>query len=208
MSNTVKSIILICCFVAVGVIGYMFYPLVFETIMGNKYYTSQEAQEMYDKGFNDGNNNRTELEEKNTYFETLVNEYYSKIDDLNKELLVKKTENELSTKTIEELSNSKQELENQVNSLTTIKQENEQEIKVCEEQITNLERKITELENDKHTNQNEITNLRNQVANLQKLNTQLQRTNELNAETITTLNTQISNLNTQISNMTMQVQNN
>ncbi len=208
MNNTIKSIILIFCFVAIGVLGYMFYPLVFETIMGNKYYTSQQAQDLYDKGFSDGNNNKTELEEKNTYFETLVNEYYSKIDDLNKELEIRKSENELSTKTIEELSNSKQELENEVASLTTLKQENEEQISSLNEQIIQLQKRIDELLGEKHTYQNEITNLRNQVANLQKLNAQLQRTNELNAETITTLNTQISSLNTQISNMTMQVQNN
>ncbi len=208
MSNTVKSIILICCFIAIGVVGYMFYPLVFETIMGNKYYTSQEAQDLYDRGFNDGNKNKTELEEKNTYFETLVNEYYSKIDELNNELLIRKTENELSEKTIDELSNSKQELELQVDRLTTIKQENELQIESSNEKITELERKINELLNDKNIYQNEITTLRNQIENLQTLNAQLQRTNELNAETITTLNTQISNLNTQISDMTMQVQNN
>ncbi len=208
MSNTVKSIILICCFVAIGVLGYMFYPLVFETIMGNKYYTSQQAQDLYDKGFNDGNKNRTELEEKNTYFETLVNEYYSKIDDLNKELDIRKSENELSTKTIEELSNSKQELENQVNSLTTIKQENELTITEQEDSIKDLQRQVKELQSQYNTCQDEISNLTNQVENLQILNARLQQSNSENQNTILSLNSQINELQLEVNSLSYDKENN
>lgn len=204
----ILSAIILAVVAVSGVLLYSYWPAITGTINNSKYYTSEDLQNSYDDGFEDGCNNYNELTTQVDYYKELTDVYYLQILELQDTVKTLETTNKNNTQTIVDLEAQKQTLETDVENLQSIKTENEETITNLNLQITSLQTRVDELTADKIANQNEIVSLKNQIANLQTLNTQLQRTNELNAETITSLNNQIANLNSQISEMNAQVSNN
>ena len=193
----------------------MFWPAITGTIKGESYYTGQDVQDSYDKGYKDGNKNETELNAKISYFEGIIDDYTKSITQLNAEIanLNKSNANyQTQIKNLEQTKNTNLET---IQNLQTINSQNEETIKNLNTQINSLNSQIESLEsslkNEQNQNQdkaNQIVTLKNQVNSLQTLVNQLQNTNELNLNTITQLNNQVKDLNSQITELKYQSQNN
>lgn len=106
------------------------------------------------------------------------------------------------------VTEQKEAIEAQVETLNTIKASNEETIADLNGQIADLSAQIVNLQASGAENETQIAQLTSQVNNLQSLNEQLQANNELNIKTINGLNAQITSLNSQIADLTLQTQNN
>lgn len=206
MSKLWKTIISIFSVVVVGVAGillYIYWPAIKGTINSNKYYTAEDLQDSYDKGFDDGNKSETELTAEITYYKNLVDEYEVEVASLNKEindLTTKKLQNE---EKINELTLQKNNLQNQISELSSINLNNDNKIATLNKQINDLQTQISSLTTENSDKNNQITYLNNQVENLQNTVNQLQLTNEMNLNTIASLNNQVAYLNKQISELSL-----
>ena len=189
-----------------AILLYCFWPAIKGTVDNSKYYTQEELQESYDKGYNDGCKTETELTGQVKYYKSLVDEYYIQVNTLNDEItMLTKTKKDYETQ-ISNIESQKANLQIQVNNLTTIKTNNETTIASLNSQIASLQNQVTNLTNSGEDKSEQITTLNSQITTLQNTVSQLQTTNDMNVATITSLNTQIANLNTQISDMTLQSQ--
>lgn len=202
VSKVLVSIIGVLVIGFVGILLYIYWPAITGTVNGNKYYTAEEIQEAYDKGYNDGNASEKEINEQLDYYKSLVDDYYTEVDALNGEINVLNVDITNKQEQIERLETQKSELIAQVENLTQIKNSNETTISGLNTQIDTLQKQIADLSTSDDDKSKEIARLTEQVNNLQSLSNQLQKTNELNVETINSLNNQIKSLNTQISEMT------
>ena len=221
LKATIISIVSVLIIGLTAILLYCFWPAIKGTVDNSKYYTQEELQESYDKGYNDGCKTETELTGQVKYYKSLVDEYYIQVNTLNDEItMLTKTKKDYETQ-IANIESQKANLQTQVNNLTTIKTNNETTIASLNNQIKNLiksgednSERIASLNNQIKSLQNQVKNLtksgedkNEQITNLQKTISQLQTTNELNANSITSLNTQIANLNSQISEMRLISQN-
>lgn len=207
LKATIISIVSVLIIGLTAILLYCFWPAIKGTVDNSKYYTQEELQESYDKGYNDGCKTETELTGQVKYYKSLVDEYYIQVNTLNDEItMLTKTKKDYETQ-IANIESQNANLQIQVNNLTTIKTNNETTIASLNNQITSLQNQVTNLTNSVEDKSEQITTLNSQITTLQNTVSQLQTTNDLNVATITSLNTQIANLNTQISDMTLQSQN-
>ena len=205
--SLIISLILIVCFAGIGIGLYCAWPAITGTITDSKYYTSEDLQEAYDKGFDDAFKNKDELTQQVDYYKELTDTYYVSILDYQAQIKDYETLTENNKNTISTLEQNKTELQSQVDNLTTIKNSNEKTISDLQVEISNLENQVKILTNSDSGKTEEIAELNKQITSLNNLISQLQNTNTLNVNTIASLNSQIESLNTQISNMTLQNQN-
>ena len=61
LAKTIISLVSAGLVAMTGIMLYVFWPAITGTINSNKYYTAEDVQNSYDKGFNDGNKSETEL---------------------------------------------------------------------------------------------------------------------------------------------------
>lgn len=215
MSKLWKTIVSILSVVVVGVAGillYIYWPAIKGTINSNKYYTAEDLQDSYDKGFDDGNKSETELSAEITYYKNLVDEYEVEVASLNKELndlTTKKLQNE---ENIASLTAIKNENEKTIINLSKIIEDNNSQINILNSNIENLnvekenlEKQLESSNNNVDALRNQINTLNNQISNYQTMINQLQTANNSNIATIDSLNTQVINLNNQISELTLQL---
>ena len=207
LKATIISIVSVLVIGLTAILLYCFWPAIKGTVNNSKYYTQEELQESYDKGYEDGCKTETELTGQVKYYKSLVDEYYIQVNTLNNEItMLTKTKKDYETQ-IANIESQKANLQTQVDNLTTIKTNNETTIASLNNQITDLQKQVTNLTNSGEDKSEQITTLNNQITTLQNTVSQLQTTNDMNVATIRSLNTQIANLNTQISDMTLQSQN-
>lgn len=204
---TIISLISILIIGLTAILLYCFWPAIKGTVNNSKYYTQEELQESYDKGYKDGCKSETELTGQVKYYKGLVDEYYIQVNTLNDEITMLTNNNKDYQTQVNNLTAQKSSLQEQVNNLTTIKTNNETTIASLNEQITDLQNQVTNLTKSNEDKSEQITTLNKQITTLQNTVTQLQTTNDMNVATITSLNTQIANLNSQISDMTLISQN-
>lgn len=207
VKSLIISLILIVCFAGIGIGLYCAWPAITGTITDSKYYTGEDLQEAYDKGFDDAFKNKDELTQQVDYYKELTDTYYISILDYQAQIKDYETLTENNKNTISTLEQNKIELQSQVDNLTTIKNSNEETISDLQVEVDNLENQVKILTNSDSGKTEEIAELNKQITNLNNLIEQLQNTNTLNVNTIASLNTQIESLNSQISNMTLQNQN-
>lgn len=208
LKATIISLVSVFVVGLTAILLYCFWPAIKGTVDNSKYYTQEEIQESYDKGFEDGCKTETELTGQVNYYKGLVDEYYIQVNILNDEITMSTNTNRDYATQVSNLELQRLSLQEQVDNLTSIKLTNEETINQLNEQVTTLRNEVLNLENS-DLNNNEIINQKNvQITNLQNTIFQLQRTNQLNVETINNLNNQILNLNSQISDMSLQIQNN
>lgn len=208
LGKTIISLISIGIVAVAGILIYIFWPAITGTINSNKYYSAEDVQESYDKGFEDGNKSETELTAEITYYKTLVDEYESEVNSLNKELSDLTILNNENASTIQNLTDIKNKNEESIENLQKVVTENNLLINDLNEQIDGLEFEVENLQTSNSNKDTEISQLNSQISNLQNTVNQLQKTNELNTQTIENLNEQILILNTQISELTLQMQGN
>lgn len=207
LGKTIISLVSAGIVAVCGILLYVFWPAITGTINKNKYYTSEDIQSSYDKGFDDGNKSETELTAEIIYYKSLIDEYESEVRSLNKEISDLITLRNQSDSTLQTLTSVKAELESQVDDLSNLNNENNVTIANLNIQINDLKNQVSSLSVNNHEKDKQISQLNNQITNLQNTVNQLQLTNEMNLNSITNLNTQIANLNNQISDMSMQTQN-
>ena len=204
--SLIVSLILIVCFAGIGIGLYCAWPAITGTITDNKYYTSEDLQDAYDKGYNDAFKNKDELTQQVDYYKELTDTYYISILDYQAQIKDYETLTENNKNTISTLEQNKTELQSQVENLTTIKNSNEETISDLQDEVRSLENQVKVLTSSDSGKTEEIAELNKQITSLNNLISQLQNTNTLNVNTIASLNSQIESLNSQISNMTLQNQ--
>lgn len=208
LKATIISIVSVLIVGLTAILLYCFWPAIKGTVDNSKYYTQEELQDSYDKGYEDGCKTETELIGQVKYYKDLVDEYYIQVNTLNDEITMLTNINRDYATHVSNLESQKISLQEQVSNLTTIKADNEQTISILEEQVLELQKEVISLENT-NKEQNSLISQKNiQITNLQTTVLQLQKTNDLNLETINNLNNQITSLNNQITDMTLQIQNN
>lgn len=200
------SLILIVCFAGIGIGLYCAWPAITGTITDSKYYTSEDLQDAYDKGFDDAFKNKDELTQQVDYYKELTDTYYISILDYQAKIKDYETLTENNKNKISILEQNKTELQSQVNNLTAIKNSNEETISNLQVEVSNLENQVKILENSESNKIEEIEKLNSQIISLNNFIVNLQNINKLNSDTITNLNVQIKNLNAKISDLTLQGQ--
>ena len=121
-----------------AILLYCFWPAIKGTVNNSKYYTQEELQNSYDKGYDDGCKSETELIGQVEYYKGLVDEYYIQVNTLNNEItMLTKTKKDYETQ-IANIESQKATLQTQVDNLTTIKTNNETTIASLNSQITSL----------------------------------------------------------------------
>ena len=185
--SLIVSLILIVCFAGIGIGLYCAWPAITGTITDSKYYTSEDLQDAYDKGYDDAFKNKDELTQQVDYYKELTDTYYISILDYQAQIKDYQTQVDL-------LNEQKISLQSQVDNLTSIKNENE---------LT-----INSLTSDKSLLQTQVDNLQDEIANkeliIESLNLQIStlkssiqdKTNE-----IIELNNQVNNLQSQLNNL-------
>lgn len=207
LKATIISIVSVLVVGLTAILLYCFWPAIKGTVDNSKYYTQEELQESYDKGYEDGCKTEDELTGQVKYYKSLVDEYYIQVNTLNDEItMLTKTKTDYEAQ-IQNIEKQKTNLQSQVDNLTTIKTSNEATIASLNEQIADLQKQVKNLTNSSEDKSAQIVSLNNQITTLQNIVSQLQTTNDMNVATITSLNTQIANLNSQISEMTLLSQN-
>lgn len=214
MSTTKKvltivfSILIIAAFAFALTWGIINWNKVKAGMSGNGLYTQDDVQNSYEDGYNTALSDKEEYDKLiNSYRDTittqtdLISQYASEANALNSS--IKDHEGQITL-----LNEQKATLEMQVDTLHTIKSNNEITINELNGQIATLSNQVLVLQANKDENENQIKSLNVQITNLQNLNSQLQSTNELNTQTINGLNAQIVSLNNQISELNLQVINN
>ena len=206
VKSLIIGLILIVCFAGIGIGLYCAWPAITGTITDSKYYTSEDLQEAYDKGYNDAFKNKDELTQQVDYYKELTDTYYISILDYQAQIKDYETLTENNKNTISILEQNKTELQSQVDNLTTIKNSNEETISNLQVEVISLENQVKILTTSDSSKTEEIAELNKQITSLNNLISQLQNTNTLNVNTIASLNSQIESLNSQISNMILQNQ--
>ena len=204
--SLIVSLILIICFAGIGIGLYCAWPAITGTITDSKYYTSEDLQDAYDKGYDDAFKNKDELTQQVDYYKELTDTYYISILDYQVQIKDYETLTENNKNTISTLEQNKTELQSQVDNLTSIKNSNEETISDLQDEVRSLENQVKVLTSSDSGKAEEIAELNKQITSLNNLISQLQNTNTLNVNTIASLNSQIESLNSQISNMTLQNQ--
>lgn len=177
-------------------------------LSGANLYTQEEMDKACEDAYN------TALSDKDSYI-TLINSLRDEKIELTDELSKANLKvNDLTNDNIDKqqqidlLTTQKNELSQTVENLESIKVSNEATITNLESQKELLEQEVLELQAS-NTNQATLIEQKNlQIENLQNTITQLQTTINLNTDTINDLNLQIESLNKQISSMSVQIQNN
>jgi len=191
-----------------GILLYVYWPAITGTINNSQYLTPEQGQELYDKGYNDGNLAKTEQLAQIAYYKQLTDDYYIQVNTLNTE--ISSLNNEISNKnaTITELNNIKTTNLQTIESLNNTISSNSLTISGLNSQIVNLQdeknilqTQISSLNSDISNKTVIITGLNTQVADLQ---------NDISAKRtqILGLNTQISDLQTQIVSLTNSINSN
>ena len=204
----IVSILVAAILAGVGVAIYCSWNAIVGTINKSKYYTSEDIQGAYDKGYDDGISNETELNAKIQYFSELVDSYYLTITELQEQNSDLQKSNESLKSTVSSLTELKEKNEADIESLQEKIEANNKTINNNESQIQELEKQVALLTSEVTDNEKEIARLKNTIQSLQTLNDNLQAVNESNLNTIAILNNQVVSLNSQISELTLQIQNN
>ena len=206
LSKILISIIGVLVIGFVGILLYIYWPAITGTVNGSKYYTSEDVQEAYDEGYNDGNESKTELTAQVEYYKTLVDEFLVEVELLNKEIDSLNVETTNNMTTIDDLNNQKLELVSQVENLQSIKNENEQTISSLTSEKTSLQTQVNNLQDEIANKELIIESLNLQISTLKssiqdKTNEIIELNNEVN-----NLQSQLNNLKNDNSNLSSQIE--
>ncbi|MCM1404363.1 MAG: InlB B-repeat-containing protein [Prevotella sp.] len=135
LKATIISLLSVLLIAAVGIGIYCAMPAIVGTIDGSRYYTAEELQQSYDKGYADGAKSETELLGQVQYYRNLVDEYYLNVNTLNQEITTLTKSNEI-------LKNLARDNEQTINNLQTVINANDDKIASLNTEITALKKSI------------------------------------------------------------------
>lgn len=136
-NKLIISISVIVVLITAGLLLYFYWPAISGTVSNTGYITAERGQELYDQGVADGNKNKKELEDKILYYQNLVDQCNTKINELNKTVAEK-------NQTIEELNSSVSNKDSKIAEMEETIRVNNETIKELRAQITKLEKSIEE----------------------------------------------------------------
>lgn len=221
MSQRAKTIIIsifVCVILAgVGVGLYCAWPAIKGTITGNSYYTYEDVQNAYDKGYTNGIKNEEELTTQIDYYKNEVDKYVislseaqTKIGNLEKNLQDAINSGNVDKETIarlnEELKEANDSLKTTSAELETVKSDLE---KVTGEN-SELSKQVSELTSQLSNTQSELEMTINELKTTTSLLDTALTQNELDATTIENLSNQVATLTSQnegFSNQIIQLSN-
>lgn len=201
MKKIIIPIVSVIIVAIAGIMLYAYWPAITGTIDGSKYYTSEDLQEAYDKGYSDGNKNETEQNAKLEYYKQLVDDYYSEVNTLNKEIDKISKDNADKDTSIKNLEQIKSKNLATIEELNNLRTQNEQTIASLNQDKKSLQEQISQKTNELTSANNQINNKSEQIAILQSEKEQLEAQLVEKQNSIKTLNSQIASLNTDISNL-------
>lgn len=143
--SLIVSLILIVCFAGIGIGLYCAWPAITGTITDSKYYTSEDLQDAYDKGYDDAFKNKDELTQQVDYYKELTDTYYISILDYQAQIKDFEDLNNTNEEAIKNLTEQKNNLLNNIENLEEIKKQNENSISNLNSQIVDLNLEIEEL---------------------------------------------------------------
>ncbi len=135
LKATIISLLSVLLIAAVGIGIYCAMPAIVGTIDGSRYYTAEELQQSYDKGYADGAKSETELLGQVQYYRDLVDEYYLNVNTLNQEITTLTKSNEI-------LKNLARDNEQTINNLQTVITANDDKIASLNTEINALKKSI------------------------------------------------------------------
>ena len=198
LSKTLLAIISGLVIAITGILLYVYWPAITGTINDSQYLTPEQGQEMYDKGYEDGNRSQEEQLAQIAYYKELTDEYYIQVNLLNNEISVLNGQIVEKNQTISELNNIKNA------NLQTIADLNEV-VSSNQEMIRNLNNEVSDLESDKSSLETQILSLNENIANKAVIITGLNaQVSELQADLNVKRNQNV-NLNNQINNLQAQI---
>lgn len=136
-NKLIISISVIVVLITAGLLLYFYWPAISGTVNNTGYITAEKGQELYNQGVEDGNKNKKELEDKIVYYQNLVDQCNTKINELNKTVAEKNQK-------IEELNSSISSKDSDIAEMEEIIRNNNETIKELRAQITKLENSIEE----------------------------------------------------------------
>lgn len=136
-NKLIISISVIVVLITAGLLLYFYWPAISGTVNNTGYITAEKGQELYNQGVEDGNKNKKELEDKIVYYQNLVDQCNTKINELNKTVAEKNQK-------IEELNSSISSKDSDIAEMEEIIRNNNETIKELRSQITKLENSIEE----------------------------------------------------------------
>ncbi len=222
VKNIIFSLVLCLVLAGVGIGVYCAWPAITGVITESSYYTSEDLQDSYNKGYDDALKNKTELEGQVEYYKNLTDEYYLSILNYQEQNRNLQSNNDTLQQNISSLRNTISNLQSQITdyqsqiqNLEDIISDNNKKINDFEIQIEQNKSRIEMLNSSYQNKVSEVTNLKNQIESLQEqilglqsLNSQLETSNQSNLRIISNLNVQISSLNAQIVTLQNQYQGN
>ncbi|MBQ8451587.1 MAG: InlB B-repeat-containing protein [Clostridia bacterium] len=198
LSKTLITLISGLIIAVTGILLYVYWPAITGTINDSQYLTPEQGQEMYDKGYADGNKANEEQIAQIAYYKELTDEYYIQVGLLNNEISTLNGQIVTKNAVITELTNLKnanlqtiEELNTTISSNETVIADLNTQISALQGNRSSLETQISSLNADISNKQVIITGLNSQITELQT--------------DITTKRNQIVNLNTQISDLQAQI---
>lgn len=219
LKSVLVSIISVVIIAITGILLYVYWPAITGTINNSQYLTPEQGQELYDKGYEDGNKAEEEQLAQIAYYKQLTDDYYIQVGLLNNEISQLNGSIASKNETITELTNIKNTNLQTISDLNDIISANETTISNLNIQITglqtdkiNLQSQVTGLTSDIENKQVIITGLNTQVAELQSdISTKRALISELNNEIdsleveLVALRSQSTSDEAQISSLTAQV---
>ena len=136
-NKLIISISVIVVLITAGLLLYFYWPAISGTVNNTGYITAEKGQELYNQGVEDGNKNKKELEDRIVYYQNLVDQCNTKINELNKTVAEKNQK-------IEELNSSISSKDSDIAEMEEIIRNNNETIKELRAQITKLENSIEE----------------------------------------------------------------
>lgn len=136
-NKLIISISVIVVLITAGLLLYFYWPAISGTVNNTGYIAAEKGQELYNQGVEDGNKNKKELEDKIVYYQNLVDQCNTKINELNKTVAEKNQK-------IEELNSSISSKDSDIAEMEEIIRNNNETIKELRSQITKLENSIEE----------------------------------------------------------------
>ncbi len=214
LKATIISIVSVLIVGLTAILLYCFWPAIKGTVDNSKYYTQEELQNSYDKGYEDGCKTETELTGQVKYYKDLVDEYYIQVNTLNDEITMLTNTNKDYQTQVDNLTSIKNENELTINSLTSDKSLLQTQVDNLQDEIANkeliiesLNLQISTLKSSIQDKTNEIIELNNQVNNLQSQLNNLQNDNSNLSSEIEILETNIADKQRQIVSLNLEIDN-
>lgn len=135
LKATIISLLSVLLIAAVGIGIYCTMPAIIGTIDGSRYYTAEELQQSYDRGYADGAKSETELLGQLQYYRDLVDEYYINVNTLNQEIALLTQNNEI----LKALARDNEQI---INNLQAVIDANSDKIASLNDEINGLKKSI------------------------------------------------------------------